>query len=132
MIRIVVNLFGWPEFKFEPENVNSTLDKPEEFVEVGFNKDLNKYYRQLCAIRNGNLDILSSANIDFVTAKEKILGYTRTFEDEEILVVINAGDYPFEYELPLGNKYMDLFTNEEVSSSTILLNAISGKILKRI
>ncbi len=122
----------WPEFKFEPENVNSTLDKPEEFVEVGFNKDLNKYYRQLCAIRNGNLDILSSANIDFVTAKEKILGYTRTFEDEEILVVINAGDYPFEYELPLGNKYMDLFTNEEVSSSTILLNAISGKILKRI
>ncbi len=121
----------WPEFKFEPENVNSTLDKPEEFVEVGFNENLNKYYRLLCALRNNNLNILSSGKINFVTVKGKILAYTRSFQDEKILVVLNAGDTPFEYELPSGEKYMDLLTNEDVSSSTVLLNGISGKILKR-
>ncbi len=122
----------WPEFDFEAENVNSTLDRPEEFVKVGFNKNLNKYYKQLCAIRNNNLKVLSSGNIDFVTANGKILAYTRSLNDEEILVVLNAGDKPNEYELPSGEKYMDLLTNEEVSSSNILLNAISGKILKKI
>ncbi len=122
----------WPEFDFEAENINSTLDRPEEFVKVGFNKDLNKYYKQLCAIRNNNLKVLSSGNIDFVTANGKILAYTRSLNDEEILVVLNAGDKPNEYELPSGEKYMDLLTNEEVSSSNILLNAISGKILKKI
>ena len=50
---------------------------------------------------------------------------------DEILVILNAGDKPLEYELTSETKYVDLMTQEEIHTNTILLDAISGKILKR-
>ncbi len=122
----------WPELQFEPENIHSTLAREKEYVEVGYNRDLHDYYKQLCYIRNSNLNVLSSGNIRFITAEGKLLAYNRSVDDEEILVILNAGENPIEYELPSGVKYIDLMTKEEIHSNTILLDAISGKILRKI
>ncbi|TLX75336.1 alpha-amylase [Labilibacter sediminis] len=121
----------WPEYKFDAENKNSILDKEKEYVEVGFNKELYQYYKQMTHLRNSQ-EVLSNGKIEFVEAKDNLLVYKRQNDNSSILVVLNAGNETLQYQLPQNLKFTDLITGEEVLDNQLQLNGISGRVLKQM
>ena len=120
----------WPEYNFEPENIHSIFKVEKEYVPVGFNTDMHQYYKQMTKLRNNN-PVLSNGKLEFVKAEGKLLGYTRTQDDEKVLVILNAGDGEAIYHLVKGKQYKNLLTGEAVEQD-VVLKPITGLVLKEL
>ncbi|WP_430931596.1 glycoside hydrolase family 13 protein [Saccharicrinis sp. 156] len=121
----------WPEYTFDDENKNSIHDKEPEYVEVGFNADLHGYYKQMTKLRNENL-VLKEGSIEFVKAEGSLLVYNRINGNEKVLVVLNAGEKGLSYEFSSGKKYMDILSGEIFEGNQMLVEGISGHVLKEV
>ena len=121
----------WPEYDFEPENIHSIFKVEKEYVPVGFNTDLHQYYKQMTKLRNNN-PVLSTGKLEFVKAEGKLLAYTRTSDDAQVLVVLNAGDEAVKYHLPQGKQYKDLLTGKVMDNEGVVLKSVSGLVLKEM
>ncbi len=121
----------WPEYNFEPENINSIFNVEKEYVPVGFNADMHQYYKQMTKLRNNN-PVLSTGKLEFVKADGKLLTYTRNNGKEQVLVILNAGANAVQYHLPQGKQYQNLLTGKVIEDEEVVLNSISGLVLKEI
>jgi len=117
----------WPEFTFDPENQNNIKEGKPKYTNVGFNAEWHNYYKQLCALRNGN-SALIDGDINFIKAEDKLLAYTRSNASQTILTVLNAGTSSEVFQLPKGT-YTDALTQEIISASTIELGGLKGRVL---
>ncbi|SMO67379.1 Glycosidase [Saccharicrinis carchari] len=121
----------WPEYNFEPENIHSIFKVEKQYVPVGFNTELHQYYKQMTRLRNNN-PVLSSGTLEFVKAQGKLLAYTRTSQEAQLLVVFNAGNEMLKYHLPKGKQYKDLLTGKVIEDEMVVLKSISGLVLKEM
>jgi glycosidase len=119
----------WPELKFDPEVRQALqLNKQKPVDKVKFNEDHFKFYQKLIKIRKEN-PVLAEGNIEFVKAEGKVLIYRRYNADDEILVLFNLSDKPFQYK---SEKKMINLMNGKMSEVKIVLKAESGYILKSV
>lgn len=84
----------WSEMKFQPESNNPIgfQHKPEHY-EVGFNHDLNNFYKMMIQIRNEN-PVLSTGDLTYIKTEGDILAYKRADEKSAIVVIFNNSDEP--------------------------------------
>ena len=117
----------WPEYVFEKENRHSILDIEPEYDEVGFNRELFAYYKQMIKLRKEN-PVLTDGAIEFVKAEGELLVYTRKSKVDEMLMMFNAGSNELSFKLAEGMKYKDAISGESVAGS-VTLNDLSGRAL---
>jgi len=121
----------WPEFDFEPEYVNNFQPGEKQFEEVGFNKAWFNFYKQIIKIRKEN-PVLSHGELGFLVANEKHFSYKRFDENDEIIVLFNLDKEPFSFKLPAKATYQDLMSQKTFTGNHIEIQALDGKILKRV
>lgn len=134
----------WPDLTYDPQT-NDPLGRPRTPDEVRFDSALFDFYRQViglrrstAALRRGDFQVLSADD------ERNILAYSRTYEGQAVVVVINRSDeaHSTRIELPeaLRGPYEQvLYTREGESvrvqqDQTALLLELaprSGLVLKR-
>ncbi len=105
----------WPDYQFENESLHPLgLDKPVD--EIEFNQELFEYFRKLISIRK-NYPVLMDGEIEFLKTEEEIFAYRRFNEEEEVIVLINAGSTVQEAKLAgvKEGSYIDLLSEKDVS-----------------
>lgn len=126
----------WDDKIYDDELIdeNSGFKKGFGSYKVFQNKDLLNTYKKLIAIRNSS-KALQFGSVEFLTEiiSEKLFGFTREFENENIYVIFNLSDKEEILELP-SNSYMDLYNNFEIKSNnrSLILVPNSFVILKEI
>jgi len=120
----------WPELTFEPETRYNENNEPLYTNPTGFNKTLFKYYQTLIRIRKQN-PVLAHGDIRFIEMEDKALSYKRFDDNDEIIVLLNAGLQPHLFRLPEGT-YHDLVTNKKSISKEMEIKPLYGSILKKI
>lgn len=79
----------WKEFKYDTETTHPFgIQRPAD--EVKFNDDLFKWYKKIISIRNQN-EVLSlgSVNFNYIDDQNKILGFTREYNEKKIFILLN-------------------------------------------
>lgn len=120
----------WKDLKFEPETNNFYQSTAKTYDSVAFNQPHFDFYKRLIKIRKDN-PVLSNGKIDFLYTESKKLIYKRYDTQNEILVLFNLEDNQQNLPIPAG-KYIDLLTNKKVAGTSILVNAKSAFILKKV
>ena len=120
----------WPELTFEPETRYNETNEPLYTSPTGFNKTLFKYYQSLIRIRKQN-PVLSHGDIRFIEMEGKALSYKRFDDNDEIIVLLNAGLQPHLFRLPEGI-FHDLVSNKKNISKEMEIKPLYGSILKKI
>ncbi|NEW83352.1 MAG: hypothetical protein GZ094_13420 [Mariniphaga sp.] len=121
----------WKELKFEPETSNFYQTSEKQFDQVEFNQLQFDWYKKLIKIRKDN-PVLSTGEIEFITAKGKKLAYKRFDEENEIIVLFNIENSAQEFTLPENGKYLDLLTNSKFSGKVIKVKSLQALVLKRL
>ena len=121
----------WPEYDFEPEYLNNFQPGEKQFEEVGFNQEWFDFYKQIIKIRKEN-PVLSRGEIGFLVANKKHFSYKRFDDNEEIIVMFNLDREPFSFKLPAKATYLDLMRQKTFTGNQIEIQAMDGKILKRV
>jgi cyclomaltodextrinase / maltogenic alpha-amylase / neopullulanase len=75
--------------------------------------------------------VLSSGDIEFLTAKDKMLAYKRFDSKNEIIVLFNLESQTKHFTLPGKAVYINLLTNKIVKANSLSLNTLSAAVLKR-
>ncbi|MFC2139994.1 glycoside hydrolase family 13 protein, partial [Bacteroidota bacterium] len=91
----------WPEFTYDDETTHPFgKTRPKDVVK--FDDDLFNWYKKVISVRNVN-QCLSLGDINFFLADESnsILGYSRTYGEDTIFVMINNNNEPSNFELEL-------------------------------
>ncbi len=103
----------WPDKKYETE-VSDPLGRKREPDSVSFNTDLFNWYKQLIGLRRQHA-VLSRGNLNFfyLNNEERVIGYSRTSDNETILVMVNnSGERKtITTALPTGNDTKRVFVN---------------------
>lgn len=97
--------------------------------ETAWNKEVLETFRRLIHLRQQEA-CLCRGTIEFVTAHEHQLVFRRRLGEEEILVAINTGDEEAALELSDSGEWIDLLTQEMVTTSTVIPRR-SFHIIKR-
>ncbi len=110
----------WKDFKYETETAHPLgFTRPAD--EVQFDENIFRWYQKMALIRNANKE-LSLGDITFYTFNEskKIMGYRRSFDGENIFVIVNNNPAVNKIEL-----------NEEMltNAKNSLVDLISGKVI---
>lgn len=121
----------WKEYKFSGESRNNFQPGKRVYDPVGFNQQQFDWYKKLIAIRNKN-PVLSTGDIRFLTAEGKKLAYSRYDDNNEVIACFNLGTTTTEFQLPQGNRYINLLTNEKVVQGVLKLKGLNAAILKRV
>jgi len=119
----------WPEFTFEDEYRNNFQKGEKVYDNVGFNKELFDFYKEIISIRKEN-PVLTNGDIEFLTAEGNKLMYRRYDKNDEILVLFNMEDDAQVFDLPGMHNYKNLM-DESSAVKMITLQPKSGMILKR-
>jgi cyclomaltodextrinase len=119
----------WPEYSFEPESRTTEEGKIVYTDAVGFNTELFNYYKTLIRIRKENAELVGG-KIRFLKSEGKAMVYKRYDNTGETLILLNAGQSPFSFQLPAGD-YINLMSGEKVSSGLINIKELSGLLLKK-
>jgi pullulanase/glycogen debranching enzyme len=88
--------------------------------------ELLKFITQMIELRKNNPAFGSKGKIQFVEAvrEDQHIMYTKTFNDEKILFILNGADHPINASLPKDLKKAScLLTGQEISGSTVELDA---------
>ncbi|BDD12515.1 alpha-amylase (plasmid) [Fulvitalea axinellae] len=121
----------WPEMEFETEKeAPFGINKPAN--EVRADLELLDYYKRLIKIRKEN-KALSYGELNFLKTDNKnlFLGYRRTLDKEEVLVLFNRSETERSLSFPkIKGVYKDAFTGEQVTpSKTVNIARLAGRIL---
>lgn len=119
----------WPEFAFEAERIENFQEGTNTHEVVSFNREHFEYYQKLIKIRNEN-PVLNSSNIEFLVAEGKVLSYTRKDAETEIMIIFNAGDDPYTFQIPEESIWTNLLDDSQISSD-YRANPLSCAVLKR-
>lgn len=96
----------------------------------GPDKDLFAFYQRAIALRAEHRALRRGARRWVQTAHPRLLAYTRQDEREEILVLLNAGDTPTEFELKGAAR--DLWTpRREVPAGRITIDPRGWRLFQR-
>ena len=107
----------WDNTKYEAETSNPDQSK-HAADEVVFNKDLFSWYQKFIGLRNKYQSIKTGDYTTLVTNDaEQVYAFSRKLGKEEVVVVINRGDKPVNFEnaaLKKGN-FKDAFSGHKVN-----------------
>ena len=79
----------WKEYNYEPE-ISDPLGRSRSIDSVMFNQKLFDWYKKLISIRNENKSLsLGALEFFLIDNDKKIIGYSRSFNSETIIVLIN-------------------------------------------
>lgn len=120
----------WNDYHFEDETRTNIQQGEKEYDEIGFNQQHFEWYKRLIAIRKAN-PVLTSGNIQFLTAHGQVLSYRRYHAGNEIIVFFNLEKTVRTFVLPEGS-YIDLLTNEFINNKALSLASLTVAILKKI
>lgn len=120
----------WPDLKFDPEirydeQGNMVYQNP-----VIFNRTLLNYYKKLINIRKSN-PVLMHGDIRFIEMNDKAISYSRYNEQDEIIVLLNAGLNPYTFRFKEG-LYLDLLSKQKIKMSEMEIKPLNGAILKKV
>ncbi|HEY0045331.1 MAG TPA: glycoside hydrolase family 13 protein [Flavobacterium sp.] len=121
----------WDEKKYEPETHNPDQSTHEK-DEVKFDSNLFSWYQKFFALRNkSNAIKLGDFKTIAVDDKNKVYAFSRTYKNEEIIVIVNRGNKLFRFENDLLKKgnYKDAFTNTTLT--LVNVNAMDVRVLKK-
>lgn len=128
----------WPDFKYENEMANvSQTPRPSDVV--AFDKNLFDYYHHLISLRKKEIALRRGDFNPFIEDdKQDVIGYSRTYKNQSVLVLINNNNK--ESRIPLDKigrgLWQDLMSGQKVpadkGAESIILPAKSGLVLKRI
>lgn len=120
----------WEEFSYDSEvahpcnySDDCNYSRPIDMVE--FNRDLFNYYRTLAHLRNDHRSLrrgdFSAINVN---DNYRVFAFTRAYDDEKIVVIINNGGYrisiPKAGKMEYGQKYDILFTTSQTGDNKFL------------
>lgn len=97
--------------------------------EEAWDRNLLETFRQLAHLRQQEA-CLRRGTIEFITARERYLVFSRKLGGEEIIVAINAGEEDEPLELDPAEGWIDLFALQETVSTT-LISKRGFRIVKR-
>ena len=104
----------WNDMKFEPETNNPFVpNSKKEKVKIGFNKNLNDYYKKLIEIRNSN-EVLSKGDFKFIFAEKDVVIFERNYNNKKITVLINNQNKPFPLKSNLNFSGIDVLSKQKV------------------
>lgn len=111
----------WDEIKYDPETTNPDQSKHAPDL-VGFNTELFQWYQKFLAVRN-QYDAVKKGNYTTILTNdaEKVYGFIRKYENQEVLVFINRGATTATITLPIlkKGKYKDVFTQKRVKKLSV-------------
>jgi cyclomaltodextrinase / maltogenic alpha-amylase / neopullulanase len=115
----------WKEMKYDNEVYLPDQSKRIAPIEVNVNTDVLNHYKKLVKIRNDNEALQLG---DFTTLltddKRNVYAFSRNYNDESIIVIINNSDVPVNIELAAdGNSYQDLLNGDTVNADGKTLKA---------
>ena len=117
----------WKEFNFDNETRTNIQPGSKTYDSVGFNQEFFDYYKKLIKIRKEN-KVLSEGTLEFIKAGKDVLVYKRASESDLIYVMINTADTAVSSDLPEGDVYIDLLTDEVLPSGTIEIKPMTALI----
>ncbi len=121
----------WDDMKFEPENRNNIQQLPPLYDKVGFDRNLNEFYKKIIAMRKAN-PVLALGEIRFETAEGRKLMYSRSDGHSDVFVMFNMEDKPADFILPAG-KYLDLLHGKKLKvKHVVTVKKEDALILKKI
>ncbi len=121
----------WKELAFEPETNNFYQKEEKRYDKVEFNQQQFDWYKKLIKIRKDN-PVLSTGNIEFLTAENKKLVYRRYDSQSEIIVLFNLEPDEQNFNLSQNDNYIDLLTNKEMKGDKVILASLSAVVLKKV
>jgi len=130
----------WDDIDYEEEKESFDPIKIRHPDLVKQDTALLSFYRKLCSVRKEN-PVLATGDLKFILADDSrmVLAYSRTNENEEIMVVFNRSDIVQTVEIPSGRgmEFRDMLNDGEgllISSGSqikMTLEPLSALILKR-
>lgn len=121
----------WKEFHFEDETRNNYQHGEKHYDKVAFNEQQFNWYKKLIAIRKAN-PVLSTGDIEFIISEGKKLGYKRSNDKEEIIILFNLEKTKQEFILPAKAIYKDLISLKILTTEKVLLNPLEAVVLKKV
>jgi glycosidase len=131
----------WDDLKYEDERANYDPGKKRPVDIVKPDKELFSYYQKLTKLRREN-SVLSTGDLNFTVADDQkmVLSYSRSNENEEIVVVFNRSDNEQSVFISVqkNGSYKELFPSEENTYKTvdsgleIKLQPLTAIVLKRL
>ncbi len=132
----------WPEMSYEPQQADP-LGRPRPANPVAFDDDLFKYYQAAIKFRRDN-PALRRGEIEFVATDDKaeFLAFRRSDRTETLLVGLNRGSVPYQWNISLGDGEtvsqvftasgeVDKFTTEQKGLEVVVtLPAVDGVVLR--
>ncbi len=127
----------WSDMNYKNEKVLPDQSLKQQVDEVKFNFDLFEYYKKLIRIRNENTALqLGDFKTIFIDDEKEIYVYSRKYNFNEVLVILNKGVKSYSLSLDTEHKefYTDLIDKRKMipTENGILhvdLASNSGKIL---
>ena len=119
----------WPEYHFSPERHDFNSPNNSAVDSLLFNGEHYTFYRKLIEMRRAN-SVLSSGDIKFITAKGKLLIYSRSDDNTTIYVAFNLSNMPTNVKLPCKSNLVDLLDGKVFVNGEVTLDPLSGVILK--
>jgi glycosidase len=90
--------------------------KPMVWDEDGQNLDLLNFYKSLIDLRN-NSEALKRGDLNILNREGKVLVYSRTLNDQEIIVIVNPSDISENVNINFYGNYNEHFSGEKHSFS---------------
>lgn len=118
----------WDDLTFENETADP-FKKEAQSYPVGFNQELNRFYKSIIKIRHDN-PVLKSGRLEFLQAKGDLLIFERKNDQSSIVVVINNSSEKLSLKEQMNFTGLDLITKTNVDLSTIkALEPLSALVL---
>jgi len=121
----------WKEYTFQPETRTNFQPGKKTFDKVEFNSESYNFYKKLIQIRKEN-HVLSYGSMNFITADDKTLIYSRMNKDAQIFVLFNMDNKKRKLKLPEKNQYINLLDGTSFYGNSVTAEPLSGFILKKL
>lgn len=123
----------WDDMEYEPE-AHHPFGEDRPVDDNNFDVELFSFYQNLAEIRNQESALqIGNAEILFHDAEKKLVIFSRTLQEEKIIVILNRSDEIQEIylgEYTNKGELTDLISRETYSAQNIKIAPVSGIILK--
>lgn len=135
----------WPEMAFESVTTHPATG-PVDPIEVGFDQDVYDFYREVLGLRRA-YNALRRGALEFISAdaEAQTVVFTRSHEEEQLLVAINRSDRPQSISLdvtwlslgqgeglyPIFSTGVEAVVSSENGTVTLTLQPLTGVVLER-
>jgi cyclomaltodextrinase / maltogenic alpha-amylase / neopullulanase len=125
----------WGDLRYDVER-SHPFGRSRPADVVAFDSTLHAYYRQIIGLRNENAP-LRRGSFDVVTADDatSVLAFTREFQGERLLVVLNRGEAQAQVQVPSGSYEVIAVSYGQpadvgVSDGVVGMPALTGAVLR--